>query len=325
MPEFGSDNLADHIIHQIKGDISSTASGTGTASKSSQRPSPAELQAIKDAVAKAADDRAFSEQQRNDFISEYENTEISIDELLKKIDVGLSSGEWDVATRRFYIRLLREPELGDSFRITHLLVLGVRDSDPQNRLIAMVGLAASGDDQFAINAYLMHDEDNYINTWKELARIVPFGDKIKELFSGIGEEYSYRAEMLFALNAAVRQEMASQLAPSLNAHIQGMPQANHEEKKAVARWVNEELRRFDLAIKGQNDQPSMLLAAPATSGDADVGRFMLEHKTAEGRRVRTQLPKDLPAFELMEANPRREALQEWRGKVGKQRGDVSLA
>ena len=118
------------------------------------------------------------------------------------------------------------------------------------------------------------------------------------------------------------REMAARLEPALNAHVRAMPHDTYEEKKALAKWVNDELRRFDLAIKcPKTGQPSLILVG--SGNHPKIGRFILEHKTPEGKRVRSVHTPDLPQLELMEANPRREALVEWRDRVGDQRGGAA--
>jgi hypothetical protein len=102
-----------------------------------------------------------------------------------------------------------------------------------------------------------------------------------------------------------------------------MPHDTYEEKKAQARWVNEELRRFDLAIKGPTGQPSILLVG--TGKHPEIGVFILEHRTSEGKRQRPVQTPSLPHLELMEANPRREAFIEWRQKVSREREGASRA
>jgi hypothetical protein len=139
-----------------------------------------------------------------------------------------------------------------------------------------------------------------------------------------GAGYVEFAQALEDANHDFRREMAASLAPVLNAHIQAMPHDTYEEKKTISRWVNDELRRFDLAIKcPKTGNPSTLLAGPFR--DAEVGRFIIEHKTAEGKRVRSFTSTHLPILELMEANPRREVFVEWRDKVGRKGGGAEVS
>lgn len=131
--------------------------------------------------------------------------------------------------------------------------------------------------------------------------------------------YVELAQTLETLNHQFRQELAGHLEPALNAHIQAMPHSVYDEKKTLAKWVNDELRRFDLAIKcPKTGQPSILLAGPGNH--PEIGRFMLEHRTPEGKRVRPVQTPELPHIELMEATPRREFFLEMRDKGSRQSG-----
>lgn len=130
--------------------------------------------------------------------------------------------------------------------------------------------------------------------------------------------YEIKAEMLAGLSHEVRQRIAAELAPALNIKAQAMPHHTYDEKKELARWVNDQLRRFDLAIKcPKTGQPSLLLVM--TGDHPEIGRFVIEHKTPEGKRVRPVTSTKLPQLELMEAAPRRESLLELRDKVVPQR------
>lgn len=149
-------------------------------------------------------------------------------------------------------------------------------------------------------------------------------EKIKELTSGLPADYDGRSAALSEIHHAFRLNLADSLAPALNDTIQAMPHGTYEEKKILAKWVNDELRRFDLAIKcPKTGQPSIL--ATGTGNHPEIGRFSIEHKTADGKRARPVNSPELPHLELMEAAPRREALAEWHERVGQQRGGASRA
>jgi hypothetical protein len=174
-----------------------------------------------------------------------------------------------------------------------------------------------------------HDFICYIITefadrlYEQSDRVPSLDDKIKEVKALPPEDYDGRAAPLAALNAATRRVIAAELAPALNAKAQAMPHDTYEQKKALARWVNEELRRFDLAIKGPTGQPSILLVG--TGKRPEIGVFILEHRTSDGKRLRPLQTASLPHLELMEANPRREAFIEWRERVASQREGASRA
>jgi hypothetical protein len=130
--------------------------------------------------------------------------------------------------------------------------------------------------------------------------------------------YEMKAEKLAGLSHEVRQRIAAELGPALNIKAQALPHDTYDEKKELARWVNDQLRRFDLAIKcPKTGQPSLLLVM--TGDHPAIGRFVIEHKTPEGKRVRPVTSTKLPHLELMEAAPRRESLLELRDKAVPQR------
>jgi Global regulator protein family len=155
--------------------------------------------------------------------------------------------------------------------------------------------------------------------------VPPKLENVKALFTGLSDGHESRISDLEAINQAYRQELANQVAHTLNARIQAMPHDTLDAKRDLARQVNEELRGFDLAIKGPTGQPSTLLAVPGHPPNEEVGRLFLDYKSPEGKRSRTHLPPELSAFELMDAAPRREALREWMGKVGQPPGGARRA
>lgn len=130
------------------------------------------------------------------------------------------------------------------------------------------------------------------------------------------------AQKLVELSHDFRRELAARLESTFNAHIQVMPHGTYEEKKTLSKWVNDELRRFDLAIKcPKTGNPSFLMSMPGHQ--PEVGRFAIEHKEADGKRVRAFTSIELPHLDLMESNPRREALAEWRVRSRQERGNAS--
>lgn len=144
------------------------------------------------------------------------------------------------------------------------------------------------------------------------------GQAEKGMGEGATDRYEQQANVLEEQLHRFRQSLAQELAPTLNARMQATPHGTYEEKKDLAKWVNEELRRFDLAIKcPKTGQPSILLVG--TGNHPEIGRFEIEHRNSEGKRVRAVCTPKLLDIELMEANPRREALKEWRERIEQQR------
>ena len=79
-----------------------------------------------------------------------------------------------------------------------------------------------------------------------------------------------------------------------------MPAASYDDKRALARWVNAELRRFGLAIVcPKSRRPSVLLADPG--GAPGTGHFQFQSESPEGRKVRAFSSAALPRLELTAA------------------------
>jgi hypothetical protein len=139
-----------------------------------------------------------------------------------------------------------------------------------------------------------------------------------------GAGYAELAQNLEGLNHDFRREMAARLEPALNAHVQAMPHDTYDEKRILVKWVNDELRRFDLAVKCPKTGSSGLLHADP-GNHPEIGRFQIEIKGDDGKRRRTVNSPELFHLELMNAPPRREALAEWHGKVRRHGGDAGRA
>jgi hypothetical protein len=135
--------------------------------------------------------------------------------------------------------------------------------------------------------------------------------------------YTTKAAELSGIRHNYMQELAKELATELNAKIQAMPKDSYEDKKAIARFVNEQCRRFDVAVRcPRTGEPSTLVAAPTGNHPAgyplEPGRFATQHRKADGKARRPVSWVALPELELMEARPRREAILEWSQRVAQQ-------
>lgn len=175
-----------------------------------------------------------------------------------------------------------------------------------------------------VDLLITPDEAEFVSKGNPAGKPATLTTNVAGLFEEMPEDFEGRKAALTAVNAAFRQELANQFAPALNAKAQAMPHGSYEEKKALARWVNEELRRFDLAIKcPKTGEPSILTVDPGHH--PEIGRFSIEHKTPDGKRHRSLTSPALPELELTEAPPRREALREWQNRVSQQGGGASRA
>jgi hypothetical protein len=105
---------------------------------------------------------------------------------------------------------------------------------------------------------------------------------------------------LVDVNKNFRGAVARRLEEALNRHVSAMPAASYDDKRALARWVNAELRRFGLALVCPNSgRPAVLLADPG--GIPGAGRFQFQSQAPDGRKVRAYSSATLPRLELTAA------------------------
>ena len=65
------------------------------------------------------------------------------------------------------------------------------------------------------------------------------------------------------VDASFRGALARRIEEAFNQHVGGLPAATYDDKRALARWVNAELRRFGLAVVcPKTRRPAVLLADP---------------------------------------------------------------
>jgi hypothetical protein len=141
-------------------------------------------------------------------------------------------------------------------------------------------------------------------------------DKIKELIPDLPEDFDNRALALAALNAASRRVIAAELAPALNQRIQDIPRDTLEQKKELARWVNDGLERFGLAVQCPNTgRPAKFRATTGGSSWPDVGRFYFE-TYRDGKPAKTAYSENLPKLNLIDAAPPKEPEVDWQQAVG---------
>lgn len=94
-----------------------------------------------------------------------------------------------------------------------------------------------------------------------------------------------------------------------------MPQANYEEKKTLANWINDQLRTIGLAIRcPRSGQPSLL--QPATTRDHETGRFRLDYVDEHGHHRNPSSFADLSGLTLM---PESLSVTPFRSRGGRNR------
>lgn len=110
----------------------------------------------------------------------------------------------------------------------------------------------------------------------------------------------------------LRHQMQSGLATALqdvfNARLGEMPKTDYRQKQALASWVNSQLRELGFAIQCPKTGRPAILIADLRDAEDQQGRFRLEIRTVEGRRIRTMSATELPSLTLIEDEPRAEGL-----------------
>jgi hypothetical protein len=125
--------------------------------------------------------------------------------------------------------------------------------------------------------------------------------------------YEAKAENIAALNHEFRQRIAAELAPALNAHIQAMPHETLDQKKELARWVNEQLEPLGLAVQEpKTGRPGKLRGA--TGNWPGAGCFQIEVKI-DGKQEYPTVSDTLPTLQLMDAEPPQEVRAGYRELV----------
>ena len=101
-------------------------------------------------------------------------------------------------------------------------------------------------------------------------------------------------------------ELVSAFDRGINEHVKEMPQDTYDQKKELADWVNSEVRRYGMVLKGpRTGHPSILVVTRGT--DADTGRFAFDSVDEQGRHRTASSSESLPHLKLMPAHPARAA------------------
>jgi hypothetical protein len=142
-------------------------------------------------------------------------------------------------------------------------------------------------------------------------------ENIKALVTLPPDDYGGRVVAAASLNAASRSLIAEQLAPALNAHIHSMMHGTLEQKKELARWVNDQLEPLGLAVQCPNTKLPAKLRGIAGSYRPDVsgGTFCFE-VYKDGKQKKTAYSDTLPELTLTDATPSQEPEKHWQQAVG---------
>jgi hypothetical protein len=126
-------------------------------------------------------------------------------------------------------------------------------------------------------------------------------DEIKSQISSklraLPHEFPVRRAVMRELHEVARELIAREFEACLNEEARSLPQSTYEEKKALAKWVNAELRELGLALRCPKTRRPAILRGN-TVGHSDAGRFHLEITDERGIRRRTVNSSTLPSLEL---------------------------
>ena len=129
----------------------------------------------------------------------------------------------------------------------------------------------------------------------------------REAVQDFNQEYTAAEE----LSHLVRLELIDRLEAPFNAAMQAGPRETYEDKKELAKWANDKLRRIGLAVKDPHGNPGILVGKMHPHSDA--GRFVVNALAdEEGRRQVTSTKAMGDELELTEAAPRRQRVDQSR-------------
>jgi len=162
----------------------------------------------------------------------------------------------------------------------------------------LVGPRVVGRDSWLNEHQLPKEEDVVSGVTKDESGTEGAREAVRAFAATLPSDYLQQKQALVTLYAGVRSEIAAYLGPALNAHCSTLPQQTYDEKRALAKWVNAELRQFGLAIKcPKTGQSAYLVAHPG--GRPGIGRFHLEVAGPDGSPQRTLTSAVLPELALI--------------------------
>ena len=122
--------------------------------------------------------------------------------------------------------------------------------------------------------------------------------EISRQLDPLQSDYGALRERAHSIQQSLRNAIALALEAPLEAHVQAVPHDTLSEKRALAKWLNAELRGLGLAIRcPKTDRPAYLIGSPCAPGDGS--RFQLETQDDNGMPRRTCSSYDLPRLRLM--------------------------
>src|SRR5262249_16256740 len=102
--------------------------------------------------------------------------------------------------------------------------------------------------------------------------------------------YDSVAQRLEQVSRDLKREVAARLLPDLKDEMRRRPHKSYDDKKIVVKWVNDELRRFGLAIKFPKSDRAATLTCNA-GNHPEEGRFILTSEGDDGRKQSFNTPR----------------------------------
>lgn len=120
---------------------------------------------------------------------------------------------------------------------------------------------------------------------------------------------------LIAATRVSKMELADQLIGPLRDRVRGMPHGDYDSRRAVCRWINQQLREQNLAVRcPQTGSPCIVKVGKIRNTQS---RFIFEHKDPRGKSVRSFTTTDFDTFlenlSLMPADPAKGRHGRWTG------------
>jgi hypothetical protein len=138
--------------------------------------------------------------------------------------------------------------------------------------------------------------------------------------------YEEQARELEALRRDVNHRITDRVVSAIKETLQRREHDSYVNKLETARWLNAELRAFDLTISSPRVGGTAILSVNP-GGRGGEGRFILKGKTkgedGKYQNFYTQDLVELLSIIELGASHRREALTEWRGRVAQHEDEVA--
>ncbi len=131
--------------------------------------------------------------------------------------------------------------------------------------------------------------------------------------------YEVKAKDAAAKTHALRQQIATELAPALNARIQELPHDTLEQKKELARWVNDQLEPLGLAVQcPKTGLPAKLWGIKGSYKPGEMNGSFCFEVSKDGKKVKSAYSDALPVLTLTDAATHLEPDKSGQQVVGSQ-------